>query len=203
MNQNIDKTLIKYTLILIFVGVLAAAILAGVYSLTMVPIKKYQKDNLLISQKAVLPEAQNFEDKQMRGELLKKFLELYGSVESETNFYLGMVDQKPVGVIFKVAPRGYAGVIKMLVGIDLEGRVRGIKILEQRETPGLGARITDEKFKNTGRPFVAQFFGKAIADPLQPTKDIEAITGATISTGGVCNGVKQALVLFKLYQKGE
>jgi len=85
-----------------------------------------------------------------------------------------------------VKPRGYGGPIEMLVGIDTQGRVTGVKILNHRETVGLGAKIVDPKFLN-------QFKGKTNADALEPKKDIEAITGATISSRAVCAGVKEAL----------
>lgn len=85
-----------------------------------------------------------------------------------------------------VSPRGYGGPIEMLVGIDEKGRVSGVKILNQRETPGLGANIVKPEF-------LKQFVGKSVSDPLIPKKDIDAITGATISSRGVCEGVREAL----------
>jgi electron transport complex protein RnfG len=86
--------------------------------------------------------------------------------------------------------RGYSSQIKLLVGIDLLGKVSGVKIIEQQETPGLGVNITRQEF-------LRQFVGKNVNDQLEPKKDIDAITGATISTGAVCQGVKDALARFK------
>lgn len=198
MNK-IDITLIKYTLILIFVGTLVAGILALVYEVTLVPINKYQKDILLASQKTVLPAAADFVDKKMSGDLLKKFKELYPA-ETETDYFIGQTAGQNNGVIFKVFPKGYGGPIKMLVGVDLNGKIAGLKILEQKETPGLGAHITDENYKNTKKSFVAQFLGKMKTDKIAPKADIDAITGATISTRAVCSGVRQALELFEIYK---
>jgi electron transport complex protein RnfG len=90
------------------------------------------------------------------------------------------------GQAIPVSPRGYGGPIEMLVGVDQEGKVSGVKILNQRETPGLGANIVKPKF-------LAQFKGKSLKDPIEPKKDIDALTGATISSRGVCEGVKEAL----------
>jgi electron transport complex protein RnfG len=90
------------------------------------------------------------------------------------------------GEAVKVAPRGYGGPVEMLVGVNKEGKVTGLKILNHRETPGLGANITKPGF-------LKQFIGKSMKDPIEPKKDIDAITGATISSRAVCNGVRQAL----------
>lgn len=90
------------------------------------------------------------------------------------------------GTAVAVSPRGYSGPIEMMVGIDPQGKVKGLKILNQRETPGLGANIVKPGFLN-------QFIGKSQKDPLEPKSDIDAITGATISSRAVCQGVKEAL----------
>jgi electron transport complex protein RnfG len=91
------------------------------------------------------------------------------------------------GEAIKVALQGYAGSIEMLVGVNSSGEVIGIKILGQKETPGLGVNIT----KNI---FLKQFIGKTITDKLEPKEDIDAITGATISSRAVCQGVKEAIM---------
>jgi len=85
-----------------------------------------------------------------------------------------------------VAPRGYGGQIEMIVGISTSGEVLGVKVLKQKETPGLGSAITKMSF-------LQQFIGKSLKDRLAPKEDIDTITGATISTRAVCDGIKQAL----------
>ncbi len=93
------------------------------------------------------------------------------------------------GKAIAVSPRGYGGPIEMLVGIDEKGKVSGVKVLSHRETPGLGANIAQPKFLD-------QFKGKTLKDPIEPKKDIDALTGATISSRAVCEGVKDALERF-------
>jgi len=85
-----------------------------------------------------------------------------------------------------VTPQGYGGKIELLVGIDELGKVSGVKVISHKETAGLGAGIEKPAF-------LAQFKGKTVKDALEPKKDIDAITGATISSRAVCAGVKQAL----------
>jgi len=97
-----------------------------------------------------------------------------------------VLPQQGKGVTVTVKPQGYGDKIEMLVGIDRLGKVSGVKVLNHRETAGLGANIVKPEF-------LGQFKGKSSKDPLEPKKDIEAITGATISSRAVCNGVKEAL----------
>lgn len=94
------------------------------------------------------------------------------------------------GKTISVSPKGYGGPIEMLLGIDDQGKVTGVKIMNHRETPGLGANIAKPEF-------LKQFVGKSAGDPLEPKKDIDAITGATISSRAVCQGVKNALEKFQ------
>ena len=91
--------------------------------------------------------------------------------------------------------QGYAGPIKMLVGIapDLS-RVLGIEVIESTETPGLGARINEEEFQNQFRGLstrggVEYVKGKAP----QSDNQIQAITGATISSRTVVRIVNETI----------
>lgn len=93
---------------------------------------------------------------------------------------------KKIGLVFKAASAGYSGFINIIVGVDEKKTVTGVKILSLAETPGLGMNATDPKF-------LAQFTGKSKQDKLKAKDDIDAITGATITTQAVCDGVKKAL----------
>lgn len=94
-----------------------------------------------------------------------------------------------VGYVLKMEPNGYGGPIKMLIGIDTEGNLKGISILELSETPGFGANAVKDSFKN-------QFVDRKM--PLDLTKsapkdnEIQAITGATITSTAVTNAVNAA-----------
>jgi electron transport complex protein RnfG len=90
------------------------------------------------------------------------------------------------GITVSVSPQGYSGPIDMLVGINRQGKVKGVKILNHRETPGLGANIVKPDF-------LKQFEEKSQKDPIEPKEDIDAISGATISSRAVCSGVRLAL----------
>jgi len=121
--------------------------------------------------------------------------EVFKPVGKDGKIFEGVAAGKTVGTVVLVAPRGYSSNIQMLVGVDGELKVKGIKVLDQRETPGLGTNVLKPKF-------LGQFIGKSPADKLEPKKDVEAITGATISTRGVCEGVRAALKGASEFVKG-
>ncbi|HLB25666.1 MAG TPA: RnfABCDGE type electron transport complex subunit G, partial [Nitrospirota bacterium] len=90
--------------------------------------------------------------------------------------------------------RGYSSFIRMLVAVDMEYRILGIDILGHGETPGLGDQIQTDEFK-------ARFKGKA-PENLKVVKgetetDIQAISGATVSSRAVTKGAKDAVETLK------
>jgi Na+-translocating ferredoxin:NAD+ oxidoreductase RnfG subunit len=92
-----------------------------------------------------------------------------------------------LGLIYRVFPRGYKGSIPVMVGVDSTGTITGLLIprSELKETPGLGMKVADSSFR-------ARFTGRTAAD-LKLKKDggeIDAISGATVSSRAVCNGIR-------------
>ncbi|MGA9270475.1 MAG: RnfABCDGE type electron transport complex subunit G, partial [Lutimonas sp.] len=84
---------------------------------------------------------------------------------------------------------GYSGLVKIMVGFNPDKTIQNIVVLEQKETPGLGTKMKDDKF-------IRQFRGK---DPssfnLQAAKDggdVDALTGATITTRAFCEAAQLA-----------
>ena len=91
------------------------------------------------------------------------------------------------GYVVQVSPSGFGGVIDMMVGVDLNGTCTGVSIISMSETAGLGANASKEEFR-------AQFVGQT--GSVAVTKDggtIDAITGATITSRAVSDGVTAAL----------
>jgi Na+-translocating ferredoxin:NAD+ oxidoreductase subunit G len=111
-------------------------------------------------------------------------------VKAENGHYVGYdKGGKISGTAYKVTQKGYGGTIEMIVGLDKRGRVLGVKILSMKETPGLGMRASE-------RNFLKQFIGRSSKDALKAKKDVDAITGATITSQAVANGVKEAISRF-------
>ncbi len=164
--------ILKLACTLAVVCTISAGLLAYVYALTAPRIEANAKSAFEKSLREVLPEAD-------------AFTEASGKV-GQSGVYEASAGGKVIGAALAVSPRGYSGSIDLLVGVGTDLTVRGVKVLNQRETPGLGTNILKPAF-------LRQFVGKRIGDALEPKKDVDAITGATISTRGVCDGVRAAL----------
>lgn len=99
------------------------------------------------------------------------------------------------GYVFMAYPVGYGGEIPVTVGVNTEGKITGVEIGSNSETPGLGAKTADVKFRG-------QFADKDIKQELtivkRPAKadsEIQAVSGATISSTAVTKAVKASAVL--------
>lgn len=105
-------------------------------------------------------------------------------------YYLATSGGKPVAYISSTAGKGYSSFIAMLVSLDTGLKIRDIKILHHGETPGLGDQIEDNNF-------LGQFKGKSLTQLIllktETKENIQAISGATISSRAVTNGVKDAV----------
>jgi electron transport complex protein RnfG len=106
-------------------------------------------------------------------------------------YYRATAGAKPVAYIASTAGKGYSSYILMLVSLGTDLRVRDIKILHHGETPGLGDQVEDRKL------FLDQFKGKGVEQLVlikgETKENIQAISGATISSRAVTNGVKDAV----------
>ncbi len=104
----------------------------------------------------------------------------------ERMFYRAIRNGDQIGSAVIAEGEGYGGPIEVLVGIDTDGAVVGLKVLDHDETPGLGDVVTEDEF-------LSQFHGKSEADPIQIDEDIDNITGATVSVEAVAEAVRAAL----------
>jgi len=108
-------------------------------------------------------------------------------------------DGAPVAVAFSViAPDGYAGPIKLLVGIDVDGNLTGVRVLTHQETPGLGDKIEARR-----SDWIFAFNGRSLHDPgksgWQVRRDggvFDQLTGATITPRAVVKAVHNALIFY-------
>ncbi len=102
--------------------------------------------------------------------------------------YRGMDDAgKTTGIAFAVDGNGFGGPIRLMVGLDpATRRLNRVKVLDHLETPGLGARITEQTF-------LGQFESKSLDDAFTAKGDVDAITGATVSSQAVAATIKTAI----------
>lgn len=97
--------------------------------------------------------------------------------------YTVTLDGSPLGWCVTVSPSGFGGNIDMVVGVSPDGNIAGVAITALSETPGLGSRVAD-------RNYLAAYTGLGTA--LKLNADVDAITGATISSRSVLSGVNTA-----------
>lgn len=121
----------------------------------------------------------------------KSFKEI--SVNGKTFTVVLGENNKVIGVIVPAeSHKGYGGTIRLLVGVDLEGNIVKVKVVEHHETPGLGSKAAADD-----SPFLKQFIGKNLNNTKFKVKkdggDIDAVTSATISSRAITEAVKEAL----------
>ena len=164
----------SYALRLTVVGVVASGLLAYVFWITADPIQANAAQTKQRRIKSLLPpETTEVAEVNVNGVVI----------------FRGLAHGAPCGVVIETAVEGYGGRIVVLVGVDQQDAIRDLAIVEHRETPGLGAKITTPAF-------TAQFRGRRVAG-LALARDqaggIDAILAATISSRAVLEAARQAL----------
>ena len=120
-------------------------------------------------------------------------------IAGKEGWFTGLSGGKVVAYIIPAERVGYEGLIKILVAVDTDNKIITYKVLQHKETPGLG-----DKASKT--PFIKQFAGKSSAQLVvlkTPTQDnIQAITGATITSNAVTKAIKASLTELIAYRSG-
>ncbi len=116
----------------------------------------------------------------------------------EITVYRATKDGKVTGVAYEIFGTGYAGEIKLMLGVDAEGKVLGVRVLAHKETPGLGDKIETKK-----GDWILRFPGLSIGDPpvekWKVKKDgglFDQFAGATITPRGVVAAIRKGLEFF-------
>ena len=173
------KEMIRYGFILAMICVVASGLLAGMNSLTKAKILAQAQTEEETTLKELVPEAAHFEPvKSKEGEVI------YYKAHNK--------EEKLVGVVFKAGGKGYSSTIETMVGMTGEGKILGIKVVNQNETPGLGSQVTESAFSS-------QFSNKNIS----ALNEVQAITGATISSKAVIDSVTKRAQQIKELIKDE
>ena len=198
------NTILKDTLALVLITLVAGAALGGVYTITADPIAHQNQLAKDEAYKAVFADADTFEviidqeDAQ-----LEAYLDENCYPAQTINEVVQAMDSSgsPLGYAFTVTTsEGYGGDIQFAMGVKDDQTLNGISILSISETAGLGMKADTDEFKG-------QFADKNV-EAFQYTKngasadnEIDALSGATITTNAVVNGVNAGLCAFA-YQKG-
>ncbi len=197
MNPELRTHLLKSSSrMALFIGI-AIVILVSVRAWVEPQIEAAQKAALQASLNALIPT--DAYDNDLLHDTKQVVAPDYLGTDQPVTIYRARKAGKPVAVLFEtIAPDGYSGAIHLLVGIRADGSLLGVRVLEHRETPGLGDKI--EKAKSN---WIDNFTGKRLT-PDNTTqwavkKDggmFDQFTGATITPRAVVKAVKKALEFF-------
>lgn len=158
---------VRLGITLMIICMVAAGLLAFTNAKTEPIIAENEQRELEEALKELLPEAETF----------------VPNPEGDKVFYLGRKGNNDVGVVAVFPQKGFGGVMKLALGVNADSEVTGFKVLQHSETPGLGARVAESAFAH-------QFIGKSTTDNFLVGKDVQAISGATISSRSVAGGIK-------------
>jgi electron transport complex protein RnfG len=178
-----ESTFTSMVLTLFLVTLGASGALGYVYELTKDAIAEAEaaKKNLAI--KRVLPEFNNNPN--------EDFFKVPAETAGDTlYFYVGKMDDDTVGyAVESYSKNAFSGMLRLLAGFTPDGIINSVAVIEHKETPGLGTKMTESPFKD-------QFLGK---DPskynMKVTKDggeVDAITASTITSRAYCEAVQRA-----------
>lgn len=184
---------ILFVFVIIFTGLLSAA-----YQWTKPAIEASAAEEKMKLIDEVLPRTE------YDNALLQEAISLPPTPElglaDASSLYVARKGGQAVGAIFEaVAPDGYAGKIRLLIAIRADGRIAGVRVVQHKETPGLGDYIEIKKDKNKARPWITQFtdmsLDKVIDKDWKVKKDggrIDHYAGATVTPRAVSKAVFKA-----------
>ena len=189
---------LRVGLVLASVAVLGTALVTGTRLLTGPAIRANRADVRLDRLHELIPE-NTYDNRPLQDTIRIRAPSRLGTNERVT-VYRARRAGEPVAVAFRVvAPDGYNGPIHVLVAIGSDGELLGARVLDHRETPGLGSGISTSE-SDWIRQFAGHSLGSPPAEGWRVRKDggvFDALTGATITSRAVIGALRRALELFR------
>lgn len=171
------KLALRMTLVLTGIGLVSGGALALTYEATKLKIEENMRRARAEAAKRLLPEAQEFEEREL---------------DRSTLYMVGKKAGQTVGYVIVHTGPGFQGNITAAFAVDPGfEKVLGLEVLEQVETPGLGARITEEGWRSQFKGLLLPL--EVVKGKRQNPHQVEAITGATISSRSLTNLVNEGV----------
>ena len=194
----IPKSMIRAATVTVIAAVTGGVLVASIFLLTREPIRENQQAVLLRSLNTVMP-SEHYDNDLHHDIYAATHMTLLGS-EEPLPIYRARQNGIPTGaVITAIAPNGYNGAIRLLVGVDATGKILAVRVVEHQETPGLGDKI--EKRKSD---WVDDFEGHALVDTSEQQWQVkrdggvfDQFSGATITPRAVVSAVQKALRFYQ------
>jgi len=184
---KLESNFKNMVLVLFLVTFVASGALGFVYELTKEPIRMVEINNI---NNAISSIISDFDNNPYNDQFK------IATEKDSLVFYPAKLNNEAIGMAVETwTMKGFSGLIKLMVGFDMEGKIIDIVVLKHAETPGLG-----DKMKKDKSDFSVQFIGKDPATfKLSVTKDngdVQAITASTISSRAYCDAVQRAYTAF-------
>lgn len=168
-----ESTFLSMVVSLLVITLVSGLSLGFVNDLTAGPKAKAKLEKKIKALQLVLPTFDNNpveEVSKIKSELAKDSIEMYPAF-AENNF---------VGAaVIGSSEKGFSGLVKLMIGFTENGQIQNIEVLEQKETPGLGTKMKDEKFLKQFRGMDPSTYNLKVK---KDGGDVDALTGATITT---------------------
>lgn len=195
--QMDPKYIITLTVTLLVTCLVVAGLLGGVNAITKDKIAAINWEKTVEAMKAVVADPDNteFSDAlELTDDMSAAAASAGGTLDS---VYEVLVGGEHAGYAIKVVASGSQGSIEMMVGVDAESVITGVSIVSHKETAGIGTKVMENEPTAAGVGVLDQFQGKSAATDgtLTVGSNVDAITGATVSTKGVTTGVNAALAV--------
>ena len=178
------KDVLFPTAVLFLICVIVAAALAGTNLLTKDKIAEQALVKAEESRKLALSTADSFEP------------------VTEDGCYVGKSGGEIVGYVFETSAKGYGGDVDVMTGISLDGKITGVILLDHEETPGLGANAEKEEFRAQFLQDVPETVLKLVKYQAPQPGEVEAMTGASMTSRAVMNAVNEAIAQYRSITKG-
>lgn len=203
------KKILKDAFALFCITLVAGVALAGVYAVTKDPIAKAEMEARSAAYRVVFADAASFasddalDEKLENKENLVSTSGIAGATLADA-LYVKDAAGNTVGYVMTVGGKGYGGTIQVAMGITADWKITGISILSHSETAGLGSKCTDESFYGQFANQPAAHF-EAVKNPsneMSSTVEIEAISGATVTSKGVTDAVNLGIWFAQTHMQG-
>ncbi len=191
--------IIKDAVVLCGITLIAGLLLGSVYQITKTPRQNQEIERKNQAYQTVFTDATDFEEKEIDAEQIKKYLEQKGitSGEATVDEVATAKKQQNLGYVITVTEHeGYGGDITFTVGIKQDGTICGVSVLTINETAGLGMKAKETSFLNQFKDKKVEKFTYT-KNGATKENEIDAISGATITTKAMTKGVNAAIECFQ------
>lgn len=186
-QKTFYQTILYPTMVLFMICLICTALLVLTNQFTAPIIQEQLRKQANAIYTKVFDEADDFQEK---------------SVDYQGETYKTMIakhEEEVLGYVFEVSNNGYGGPIVSLIGVDKDGKIKGLEILSMTETANLGDNAKKPEWREQ---FVGKMNEVKVVKATAKADEIQALTGATITSEAISKSVNTALQLAKVVEEG-